>query len=105
MAKYISIAAILAVCICVVTLAPQPAQGQAVYGGIIGTVTDPQGAAVANAKVTVLDEGKGTSDTTTTNDSGNYSVGHLIAGTYTVRAEAPGFQDQPTEGRNRQRGR
>jgi hypothetical protein len=98
MAKYISIAAILAVCICVVTLAPQPAQGQAVYGGIIGTVTDPQGAAVANAKVTVLDEGKGTSDTTTTNDSGNYSVGHLIAGTYTVRAEAPGFKISQQKG-------
>src|SRR5580765_5681144 len=92
MAKQISIAAIVAICISLMTLTAQPVWGQAVYGGIIGTVTDPQGAAVANAKVTVLDEGKGTSDSTTTNESGNYSVGHLTAGTYTVRAEAPGFK-------------
>jgi hypothetical protein len=98
MAKQITIAAIVAICIFVVTLAPQPAQGQAVYGGIIGTVTDPQGAAVTNAKVTVLDEGKGTSDTTTTNESGNYSVTHLVAGTYTVRVEAAGFKISQQKG-------
>lgn len=68
------------------------AQGQAVYGGMIGTVTDPQGAAVANAKVTVTNQRKGTSDTTTTNESGYYSVTHLIPDVYTVKVEAPGFK-------------
>src|SRR6202140_3885622 len=92
MAKQLSIAAMLTICICLVTLTAQPVWGQAVYGSIIGTVTDPQGAAVANAKVTVLDQRKGTSDTTTTNDSGNYSVTHLIPDVYTVRVEAPGFK-------------
>jgi len=92
MAKQLSIAAMLTVCICLVTLTAQPAWGQAVYGSILGTVTDPQGAAVANAKVTVTDQRKGTSDTTTTNDSGNYSVTHLIPDVYTVRVEAPGFK-------------
>jgi Carboxypeptidase regulatory-like domain/TonB dependent receptor len=98
MAKRLMIAAVMVSCFCLVTFAPQLAQGQAVYGGIIGTVTDPQGAAVANAKVTVLDEGKGTSDTTTTNESGNYSAGHLIAGTYTVRVEAAGFKISEQKG-------
>ena len=74
------------------------AHAQAVYGGILGTVTDPQGAAVANAKVTVIDEGKNNSDTTTTNESGNYAVGHLIAGSYTVRVEAPGFKVSEQKG-------
>src|ERR1700686_1881901 len=92
MAKQLSIAAMLTICICLVTLTAQPAWGQAVYGSIIGTVTDPQGAAVANAKVTVTDQRKGTSDTTTTNDSGNFSVTHLIPDVYTVRVEAPGFK-------------
>src|SRR5437763_9188291 len=68
------------------------ASGQAVYGSIIGTVTDPSGAAVPNAKVTVTSVGKGTSDTTTTNDSGNYSVTHLIPDVYNVKVEAPGFK-------------
>ncbi|HYU44785.1 MAG TPA: TonB-dependent receptor [Terriglobales bacterium] len=98
MAKQITIAVIVSLGICLATFTPQPAQAQAVYGGIIGTVTDPQGAAVANAKVSVLDEGKGTSDTTTTNESGNYSAGHLIAGTYTVRVEAPGFKISQQKG-------
>src|SRR6266849_5913317 len=92
MAKQISIAAMLAICVCLVTLTAQPGWGQAVYGSIIGTVTDPQGAAVANVKVTVLDQRKGTSDTTTTNDSGNYAVTHLIPDVYTVRVESPGFK-------------
>src|SRR5216684_2256648 len=98
MAKQLPIAAMLTICICLVTLTAQPVWGQAVYGSIIGTVTDPQGAAVANAKVTVLNERKGTTDTTTSNESGNYSVGHLIAGTYTVRAEASGFKVSQQKG-------
>jgi hypothetical protein len=68
------------------------ASGQAVYGSILGTITDPSGAAVANAKVTVTDQRKGTSETTTTNDSGNYSVTHLIPDTYTVHVEGSGFK-------------
>jgi hypothetical protein len=55
-------------------------------------VTDPQGAAVSGAKITVVNQRKGTSDTATTNESGNYSVTHLIPDVYTVRIEAPGFK-------------
>jgi hypothetical protein len=65
---------------------------QAVYGSILGTITDPSGAAVSGAKVTVTDERKGTTDQTTTNDSGNYSVTHLIPDTYSVRVEGQGFK-------------
>ncbi|HVO62935.1 MAG TPA: TonB-dependent receptor [Terriglobales bacterium] len=74
------------------TLTPQFAFAQAVYGSILGTVTDPQGAAVPNAKVTVIDQAKGTSDTTTTNADGNYSVTHLIPDLYTIRVEVSGFK-------------
>jgi outer membrane receptor protein involved in Fe transport len=66
--------------------------GQAVYGSIIGTVTDPSGAAVPNAKVTVTSQTKNTSVETTTNESGNYSVTHLIPDVYSVRAEGQGFK-------------
>ncbi len=68
------------------------ASGQAVYGSIIGTVTDPQGNAVAGAKVTVTSITKNTSEEATTNDSGNYSVIHLIPDTYKMRIEASGFK-------------
>jgi|HubBroStandDraft_6_1064221.scaffolds.fasta_scaffold00047_47 hypothetical protein len=68
------------------------ASGQAVFGSITGTVTDPSGAAVPNAKVTVTDQAKGTTDHSATNESGNYSVTHLIPDPYTVRVEAQGFK-------------
>ena len=74
------------------TLTTLPAFGQAVYGSILGTVTDPQGAAVAGAKVTVTNQRKGTSDTTTTNSDGNYSVTHLVPDTYSIRVEGSGFK-------------
>jgi outer membrane receptor protein involved in Fe transport len=68
-----------------------PALSQAVYGNIFGTISDPSGAAVAGAKVTVTSVQKATTFQTTTNDTGNYTVTHLIPDQYDVRAEAPGF--------------
>lgn len=68
------------------------ASSQAVFGSISGTVTDPSSAAVANAKVTVIDEAKGTTEEATSNENGNYTVTHLIPDLYTVRIEAAGFK-------------
>jgi hypothetical protein len=65
---------------------------QQVFGSIVGAVTDPTGSAVNNAKVTIKDLAKGTSFEVTTNESGNYTKGQLIPGTYSVTVEAPGFQ-------------
>jgi hypothetical protein len=68
------------------------ASGQAVFGSIAGSVTDPSGAAVPNAKVTVASQAKGTVDQAISNESGNYTVTHLIPDLYTVRIEAQGFK-------------
>src|SRR5438270_5409886 len=65
---------------------------QQVFGSIIGTVTDPSGSAVNNAKVTITDITKGTSFEVMTNESGQFSKGQLIPDTYKVTIEAPGFQ-------------
>lgn len=65
---------------------------QQVFGNIVGTVTDPTGSAVNNAKVTIKDQAKGTSFQVSTNESGNYTKGQLIPGTYSITVEAPGFQ-------------
>ncbi|HVZ17776.1 MAG TPA: TonB-dependent receptor [Terriglobales bacterium] len=81
----------------VLSTAP-PANAQAVYGSIIGSVTDPQGAAVPNAKVTITDVRKGTSDTATTNESGNYTVTHLIPDIYDIKIEAQGFKTAEQKG-------
>jgi len=68
------------------------ATAQAVYGSILGTVTDPTGAAVNGAKVTVTSQTKNISTDTTTNESGNYSVTHLIPDVYAIRVEGTGFK-------------
>jgi hypothetical protein len=83
--------AALALAVLLTLLAPK-ASGQAVFGSITGVVTDPSGAAVPNAKVTVTDEAKGSSEQATTNESGNYTVTHLVPDPYTVRIESQGFK-------------
>ena len=85
-------ALLFAALFCLVSFLPKTALSQAVYGNIFGTVTDPSGAAVPNAKVTITDVAKGTSITTTTNATGNYTVTHLIPDSYSVKVEAQGFK-------------
>lgn len=59
---------------------------------ILGTVTDAAGAVVANAKVTVTNNGTGVSRTVTTASTGDYSFPLLDVGTYTVTVDAQGFK-------------
>jgi len=91
MAKRLS-GVVLAVLFCSFMLHAPVASGQAVFGSIIGTVTDPQGNAVVGAKVTVTSTTKNTVLETTSNESGNYAVTHLIPDTYKVHVEATGFK-------------
>jgi outer membrane receptor protein involved in Fe transport len=74
------------------TVMSSDGRAQAVYGSIAGTVNDPQGAAVADAVVTVTDIAKNTSTTVKSNESGNYEVTHLIPGRYSVKVEAQGYK-------------
>jgi hypothetical protein len=64
---------------------------QAVFGNITGTVIDPSGAAVPNAEVTITDLERGLTYQTKTNEEGNYTQTHLLAGHYEVRVSASGF--------------
>src|SRR5690349_24808733 len=91
MRRQVSLGFVLVCCLAFL-LCTSTASGQAVYGSIAGTVTDPQGNAVAGAKVTVTSITKNTTDEATTNDSGNYTVLHLIPDTYKVHIEAAGFK-------------
>src|SRR6266699_6637552 len=65
---------------------------QTFRGTILGTVTDPQGAVVPGAKVTVHNINTGLERTTQTSADGSYSVPELPIGAYTVSATQSGFQ-------------
>ena len=61
-------------------------------GQFTGTVLDPSGAAIANAKVTVTNTATNLSTTVTTNQTGLYNARELPPGSYKLTAEAPGFR-------------
>ena len=69
-----------------------PVLGQTDTGSINGTITDPTGAVVPNAKVTVKSANTGLTRETNTNSSGIYTVPSLRPGPYTVAVTATGFQ-------------
>ncbi len=98
MKKRFVLACLVALSLIFVGYGVPKASAQAVYGSIIGTVTDSQGSAVVGAKVTVTSVTKGSSDETTTNDSGNYTVTHLIPDAYNIRIEAQGFKAYEVKG-------
>src|SRR5262249_19187977 len=65
---------------------------------ITGTIKDPSGSAVPNAKLIVRNESTGAERTTTSSDSGNFSVTNLPSGMYTVTIEASGFKKYTSNG-------
>jgi len=64
---------------------------QETTASINGAVLDAQGAAVANAQITVTDPTTGFSRNTVSGSTGNYSVPELAPGTYNMRVQAAGF--------------
>jgi hypothetical protein len=68
------------------------AQTTVSQGSIQGTVTDPTGAVVSGAKVTINNKGTGQVIDTKTSSAGAYNSGGLIPGDYEVRVEAKGFK-------------
>jgi hypothetical protein len=61
-------------------------------GSIQGTVTDPSGALVPGARISILNKATNKVTETTTNSAGTFASGALIPGQYTVRIEAKGFR-------------
>jgi hypothetical protein len=81
-----------------VLLAAITVSAQTFRGTILGTVTDPSGAVVAGAKVTVKNVGTGLERTTETSADGSYALPELPIGTYTVTVTLTGFQTSVTTG-------
>jgi Carboxypeptidase regulatory-like domain len=75
-----------------IMLAPALGFAQVDTGTITGTVRDTSGGVVPNAKVTLTNNGTGFSVATSTAGSGTYVITPVRIGTYTVQAEAAGFQ-------------
>ncbi len=71
------------------------AQAVSVNGGAIqGTITDPSGAAVPDAAISIASKDTGFKRNLTTDKAGFYAIGPLNPGSYTVTITATGFQTQ-----------
>ncbi len=66
--------------------------GQAPTGDITGTTSDPSGAVIAGAQITVTNPATNFQRTATSNESGVYSVPSLPPGVYSIRVEMKGFK-------------
>src|SRR6266404_1802817 len=67
-------------------------------GSVTGTVTDPSGAAVSGAPVTLSSAERGIDRSTTTNESGDYLFGAMGSGSYDLVIVAPGFKKYQAKG-------
>ena len=70
------------------------AQGVGASADLTGTVTDPAGAAVPNAKVTAIDTAKGGQRSGVTDEHGSYRMSGLAPASYKVSVEHSGFQTE-----------
>ena len=73
-------------------LAAVEMKGQAIQSTILGKVTDPSGASVANAAVTIKNQGTNFERTMQTDENGDYRIAGLGVGGYQVSVSAPGFK-------------
>ena len=66
-------------------------KAQTITGSVNGTVTDPTGAVVPNAKVTATNVDTNIETPTTTNSEGIYNIAFLQIGNYKLTVEVSGF--------------
>lgn len=71
--------------------------GQEFRGTITGTVTDPNGAVVAGASITIKNSETNVAVTVTTNEAGSYTAPLLQPGVYVVTATSSGFKTSTIE--------
>ncbi len=86
MKRFVAATAVLAAC-------TAPILGQTVTGAVRGTVTDPSGAIVPGAKVTVTNVATSVSATATTDSAGQYAIRNLQIGQYKLAVQAGGFSE------------
>jgi len=92
-ASYAAIVAILTIAI----FSANPAYAQVSGATLSGTVTDPSGAIIGGAQVTITNKATGVSRAVTTDTAGLYSAPNLLPGPYEVAISAAGFSTTKQE--------
>ncbi|MDE3196361.1 MAG: TonB-dependent receptor [Acidobacteriota bacterium] len=72
--------------------AAAPVYAQSYYGSLRGSIVDPNGGAIAAAKVTLTNEGTGAPRSAISNNAGEFVFSEVVPATYSVSVESPGFK-------------
>jgi hypothetical protein len=83
---------VISFCIVLLVLGVRPAQAQLYSGSLTGVVTDPSGAVIPGASVTLINVENGFTYTATTNSTGRYLLRPLPPSTYRLAVKAHGFK-------------
>jgi hypothetical protein len=75
------------------SVAVAPVHAQILYGSIVGTVTDAQGAHVPGATVTIVSKDTNLTRDTVSDSEGNYNLTNVLAGAYDVKVSLTGFRE------------
>src|ERR1043165_9994759 len=73
-------------------------RAQDTNASLSGTVTDPSGAAIPGARLTLTNEATGFQSNFVSDESGNYSFRNLTPGKYSLNVSAGGFKSQDQKG-------
>src|SRR5688572_22330408 len=87
--------AVLALLLFIGAVANAAPQAGISTGEIRGTVTDPSGAVIPSATISLISRGTGTETSLTTTDDGTYRALLLKPDTYEIRARMPGLEVAP----------
>jgi hypothetical protein len=93
-----SLFAVLTICFLVLCIGTTPLFAQSTNTGTVaGTVTDPSGAVVGGATVTLTDTGTRSARNATSNDQGRYIFVDVTPGTYDLSFTKQGFSTSKTQ--------
>jgi hypothetical protein len=70
-----------------------PTLSQILYGSVVGTVKDPQGAHIPGVSVSVTNKETGLTREVTTDSQGSYNIVNVLPGTYDVKISLQGFRE------------
>ncbi len=79
--------------IAAIGFAPPSLSGQALYGSIVGTVTDAQGGITPGVTLIAINTGTGLKVEAQTDETGAYAFRNLLPGTYDLTATLTGFKE------------
>jgi len=79
-------------CVCLIAALSHVLPAQTSTATISGTVSDTQGARLADTRITITNVATGVTTSSSTSQSGSYSVSSLPIGSYKVEAQKEGFK-------------